>query len=554
VHRWLLNALVCVVALSAGHAHHAKADAASVTGTPCTDLMALDLSLVPDAPIRIVAAQPIDASAVHPPFCEVSGYVTPRVGFRIALPGAKGWNGKFVQLGCGGYCGTTDPSSTAPFDCDDVLRRGYACIRSDNGHRSSPRDAMWAYNNLDAEVDHAYRGVHVTVVAGKAIVERHYGRAPSKTYFMGSSTGGRQALIAAQRFPWDFDGIVAGVPSLSVAGIHMNLLWGNRVLTNAAGEPLLTRSDLEILHRAVVAKCDLNDGIRDGLIGDPRDCRFNPAELACRGKRAGCLSAQQLDIVNKIYGGPMTARGQPIYMPGALKGSERTWIDWFSSPSPDNPRMMRDFVGEEFRYSAFDPDAGPTWQPDSFDFERDSKRLGVMEALYAAVNPDLRQFKAAGGKLIAFAGWSDAGGMPLHTVDYYEAVERVFGSREATQEFFRLFVLPGMGHAYGDGAFAADWLSYLEAWVEQGRAPDQLLSLHLKLDDLDLASARGRAELYRRMAYPLDPNLIEFARPVYPYPIRTKYLGHGDPRRAASFGPDLLGGVVTSDLGPARQQ
>jgi hypothetical protein len=477
-----------------------------------------------------------EATGPRPASCQVVGYVAPSVGFVLALP-ATNWNGKLIQLGCGGFCGSVEPGSTIPFDCDDPLRRGYACIVSDNGHRSS-RGALWAYDNLPAEIDHAYRGVHVTALAAKAIVERFYGRAAQKSYFMGSSTGGRQGLIAAQRFPWDFDGIVAGVPSLSVAGIHMNLLWGNRVFTNAAGKPLLSLANLETLHQAVLAECDLNDGIKDGLIGDPRECLFDPAQITCGvGKQNGCLSPSQVEIVNRIYGGAVTSRGEPLYMPGALKGSERTWIDWFSTPFPGDPHFIRDFVREEFRYSAFHPDPGPTWQANSFDFDRDHTRLGVMESLYAAVNPDLRKFKAAGGKLIVFAGWSDAGGMPLHAVDYYETTERVMGGRDSTQDFFRLFAIPGMGHAYGEGAFVVDWLSYLEAWAEQSRPPNQLLSLHVKLDDLDLTKARDRVVLYRRMAYPMDPALIEFERPVYPYPTRTKYRGHGDPRNAASFEP-----------------
>ena len=550
MHRRFLNALTFMVAVSAGHAHQTKADSAALTATQCANLATVDFSATADAPTRIIATRSVEPSAVRPAYCEVNGYVAASVGFKLALPSER-WNGKLMQLGCGGYCGTTEAGSTTPFECDDMLRRGYACIVSDNGHRSNPRDAQWAYNNLQAEVDHAYRGVHVTALAGKAIVARHYGYAPGKTYFMGSSTGGRLGLMAAQRFPWDFDGIVAGVPSLSVARIHINLLWGNRVFTNAAGDPLLARADLDLLHDAVVTKCDLNDGVRDGLIGDPRACAFDPAELTCKSSRTGCLSARQIDVVNKLYGGPVTTRGESVFLPGALKGSERTWTDWFNTQSPANPRLMRDFVREEFRYSAFDPDPGPGWQLDTFDFDRDPKRLGVMEALYAAVNPDLRQFRAAGGKLISFAGWSDAGGMPLHTIDYYESVERVTGSREATQNFFRLFVLPGMGHAYGDGAFAVDWLAYLEAWVEQGRAPDQLLSFHVKMDDLDLTSGGGRAEIYRRMTFPLDPKLIEFSRPAYPYPIQAKYLGHGDPRSAESFGPDVLGQAVTSNVGRA---
>ncbi len=533
VHVTLILASITLTSFADFTSAASKAD----RDTRCAELLASDFSSVPEAPLKIVGAKSTGTANGVPPACEVSGYVAPSVGFLIKLPRVQ-WNGKLLQLGCGGFCGGTDAGTTIPFDCDDPLRRGYACIVSDNGHRSTAMDALWAYGNPQAEIDHAYRGVHVTALAGKAVVARYYGNAPNRSYFMGSSTGGRLGLIAAQRFPWDFDGIVAGVPSLSVTGTHMNLLWGNRVMTDAAGESMLEQQDLETLHAQVIASCDLNDGLKDGLIGDPRACNFNPQELACSGaKREGCLTAQQVEAVLRIYQGPVTSRGEHVYMPGALKGSERTWLAWFRTLNSANTRATYDFVREEFRWEAFQPDAGLAWKPEHFDFDRDYKRLGVAQALSDAVNPDLRKFKAAGGKLVMFAGWSDAGGMPLHTVDYYETAERVLGGREATQEFFRLFVLPGMGHAFGDGAFAVDWLSCLEAWVEHERAPGEVLSFHIKIDDLDLNKPEHFGEVFRRMTLPWNADAIEFARPVYPYPIVARYRGHGDPRRASSFGP-----------------
>lgn len=488
----------------------------------CAAIAQIDFAGVIDAPTRV-----IDSKHVHsgdkPGACEVTGYVAPSVGLRLALPDR--WNGKLIQLGCGGFCGSAD----LPF-CEAVLHKGYACVVSDNGHTSTPRDALWAYNNTQAEIDHAYRGTHVTAVASKAIVERYYKRAPARSYFMGSSTGGRQAMMAAQRFPWDFDGIIAGVPSLSVAGIHLNLLWGNRWFTDRAREPLFTQSDLELLHRAVVARCDLNDAVADGLIGDPRICAFDPIELRCGvGKRGECLSAVQVEAARKIYGGAVTSNGEPIYMPAALKGSERTWIDWFS--------RTYEFVREEFRYAAFDPDPGPTWKPEDFDFDRDYKRLGVAEALSAAVNPDLRRFKAAGGKLLVYAGWSDAAGMPLHTVDYYEMAEKIMGGRAATQSFFRLFLIPGMNHSLGAGAFAVDWLSYLESWVEKDEPPTQVTGSHVSNDDLDSNNPDHALRLTRRLAFPLDPAHVKFTRPVYPYPTVAMYSGCGDASEATSFVP-----------------
>jgi len=497
----------------------------------CSALANVDFSGILDAATRVTEAESVEQSGSGANSCQVSGYIAPTVGFLLVLP--TNWNGKLLQFGCGGFCGQAVPSS-----CADAARRGYACVTSDNGHRSTAADALWAYNNPQAEIDHAYGGMHVTTLASKAIVERYYGKTTRKSYFMGHSTGGRLAIMAAQRFPWDFDGIIAGVPSLSVTGIHMNLLWGNRAFTDETGDPLFKQVDLDALHRRVVAKCDLHDGVADGLIGDPRACAFDPSEMRCTsGSTKQCLTERQVEAVRKIYAGASTSKGEPIYMPGALRGSEHTWLDWFSTLFTGNPRATYNFVQEEFRYSAFRVDPGPTWKPEDFDFDRDRKRLGMADALADAVNPDLRKFKAAGGKLIAFAGWSDAAGMPLHAVDYYEAVERTMGGRAATQDFFRLFAIPGMEHGLGEGAAAVDWLTYLEAWVETNHPPDRLVGFHVRTDDLDRASPDYYQTVSRRAEFPLDPATIEFARPIYPYPVLTRYLGQGDPKDAANFGP-----------------
>jgi hypothetical protein len=497
----------------------------------CATLLTNDLSGLADAPTQLTSAQYLERNADRPDACHVSGYVAANVGFAVALP--ADWNGKLIQLGCGGFCGSADLGY-----CDPVLRRGYACAVSDNGHKSTGADALWAYDNLQAEVDHAFRAAHVTAVASKALVERYYGRAATHAYFNGASTGGRQALMEAQRFPWDFDGIIAGSPSLSVAGVHMNLLWGNRAFNDQSGRPLFTQVDLDVLNRAVIARCDLNDGVADGLIGDPRTCSFAPEELRCAGrKRDNCLSLVQVEAVKKIYAGASSSKGESLYMPGALKGSEQTWLDWFSTLFTTNPRGTYNFVRQEFRYAAFQPDPGPGWKPEDFDFDRDYKRFGVTEGLSAAVNPDLRRFKAAGGKLLAYAGWSDAAGMPLHTVDYYETVEKVLGGKGATQDFFRLFVIPGMGHGPGNGAYAVDWLSYLESWVERDQPPNEVLSSHVRYDDLQLGNPDHARRWAQRVAFPLDPAYVTFTRPVYPYPTTVKYSGRGDPNVAASFVP-----------------
>jgi len=499
----------------------------------CSDLANHDFSRLLDAPTQIVDTAMISESKELPAHCQVNGYVSPAVGFSLVLPTNLEWNKKLFQLGCGGFCGSTDDAG----GCDEPLRRGYASITSDNGHKSTITDGKWAFGNLTAEIDHAFRAPHVTSLAGKAIVQSYYGESPRRAYFMGSSTGGRQALMEAQRFPWDFDGIIAGVPSVNVPLIYMHLLWANRALVDTQGTPRLSPADIETIHKAVLAQCDLDDGLPDELIGDPRTCSFDPFQLLCSHlKKIRCLSAEQVDTVRKLYSGPVTSTGEQIYSSGVMKGSERTWLEYFWGAGKGNRWVPFDFAGDAFRYSAFRPAPGPEWSPHDFNFDRDYKRLGQSEALYAAINPDLRKFSAAGGKLIAYAGWDDAIGMPLPMVDYYETVERTMGGRETTQDFFRLFVIPGMAHVPdANGAFVVDWISYLEGWVERGEAPAAVRSACLRLS---AGQSVPRERIVRAAITGVpDPALVSFTRPVYPYPTKAIYSGHGDPNEASSFIP-----------------
>lgn len=494
----------------------------------CTALRHVDFSKMPDAPTQLTETKQVEASQGLPALCEVSGYVAPQVGFLLRFP-SDTWNGKFLELGCGGFCGAFEPTF-----CDVPVRRGYACILSDFGHRSTIIDAKWAYNNVQAKIDYGYRGAHVVALAGKAIVARYFDRWPKYSYFFGGSTGGRQALMEAQRFPWDFDGIIVGAPWPSDTFGAMNKLWMDRALFDSTGKALLDAADIDLLHRAVVSKCDLDDGVKDGVIGDPQHCAFEPNELRCADRKtASCLSEPQIAAVRKAYSSAMTSTGTTLYLPGAMKGSEKGWLDSFVN----NSRFSYFYAGEEFRYCLFNPDPGPTWRPEDFDFDRDYKRLGVAQGLYDADNPDIRRFKAAGGKLLGFVGWSDPAASPLYFVDYYDAVEKLMGGRAATQDFFRLFVVPGMRHGLrGDGATVFDWLSYLESWVERDLAPDKVVGYRFS-DELSATFTISTLLWADILETPFDPKVLQFTRPVYPYPKRAMYSGHGNPNDAATFGP-----------------
>ncbi|MDX2221363.1 MAG: tannase/feruloyl esterase family alpha/beta hydrolase, partial [Rhodospirillaceae bacterium] len=438
--RFIMAVWAIAVAVSA--ATPGQAQPGTAAGR-CSALPATDFARIPDAASHVTAAKLVAASGDLPAYCQVEGYVAPNVGFELRLP-ADGWNGKFFKHGCGGFCGGLYVTA-----CDNPLKKGYACIVSDMGHKSTGLDAKWAYNNIQAEIDFGYRATHVSAVAGKAITEHFYAKAPSRAYYMGCSTGGRQGLVEAQRFPYDFDGIVAGAPVIDETGAGLQLMWTVVVNRDKAGKQILGVDKLKMINDAVIAKCDLQDNVKDGIIGDPRACGWDPAELKCSGRdRPDCLTEAQVEVVRKINSGPKNSKGELLYTGGALPGSELNWIDNYVSKDGGNATYWN-FIGDLWRYLGFHPDPGPNWQPTDFDFDRDYKRRGMMEGIYSGSNPDLRKFKAAGGKIISYQGWADQSVVPLNVIDYYELVERTMGGRAQTQDFFRLFMVPGMNHCRG---------------------------------------------------------------------------------------------------------
>jgi hypothetical protein len=495
--------------------------AVSSSVAQCAGVRRADFSRIIDAPTQVEDARVVEAGTDGPAYCRVQGYVTPTVGFELRLPIAN-WNGKFFEVGCGGYCGMPNEVAFCP------LHRGYACLLTDLGHHGV-EGGLWGYNNLQAQIDFGYRGAHVAALAGKAITEYYYKKAPAKSYFHGCSSGGQQALSEAQRYPWDFDGIVAGAPSPTFAGPMMNYAWAKRALTGSDGKPVLTRPTLEFVHAAVVARCAVGDGAKHGFIDDPRSCKFDPAELLCReGKQTQCLSDAQVNAVKKVYAGPMTSQGVKTYTGGPMPGSELNWVDGEAAPyvSSDGNAPWPE---EYFAYIGFVPAPGPGWKFTDFDFDRDYQRLETTDAIFgAADNPDLRKFKAAGGKMILYQGWSDQSDIPADSIDYYDTTEKTMGGRAPTQEFFRLFVIPGMNHCTeGPGPFAIDYLTYLESWVEQGHAPEKMIGAHVQGLNWEQSF---------KLKYPLDPALpVSFTRPVYPYPLNAKFKGSGNPDDAANF-------------------
>lgn len=536
-------ALAGIALIGPGRAHGAPLPAhAAPPAAACTALLQADFNGVLDAPTRLSQARLIAAQADTPGYCEVIGQVAPSVGFVLRLP-ADHWNGKFFQEGCGGFCGGYNLEVKAgPYGFLGPLRRGYAHLVFDGGHVASPMEARWAQDNLQAQFDFGVRAPHVAALAGKAIVAHYYRRPPRHSYFAGCSSGGQQALSQAQRFPWDFDGILVGAPSPTFSGPMLNYLWAGRALAGKVSE-----ADLQRVHAHAVAQCDMDDGIKDGIIGNPTHCRADPADLQCRpGQASACLSAVQVAAIGQVYAGPTTSSGERIYTGGPLRGSELNWIrSGGATAYVDAAGNIAPWSREYFAHAGFMPAPGAGWQVADFDFDRDYKRLRLAESLFgAADNPDLRRFKAAGGKMIMYQGLQDESDIPADAIDYYQTVQRTMGGPEATRSFFRFFAVPGMNHCFGGpGAYAIDYLAYLEAWVEQGQAPQKMIGAHIA----DLTPER-----MRQLTFPLDPAIpVQFTRPVYPYPLRAHYLGHGDPDAADSFGPVA---PDDADAGSARDR
>ncbi|MDX2221636.1 MAG: tannase/feruloyl esterase family alpha/beta hydrolase, partial [Rhodospirillaceae bacterium] len=473
-------ALTLLVALPANRPAMAQAPAASPTVAACQGLARINFTGLPDAPTAIQSARIAAAERDLPEYCKVNGVVSPSVGFEVRLPTTT-WNGKFLMQGCGGMCGILNMEAA-----EDSLIKGYAVVNTDMGHIGTGGIAVWAYNDRQAEIDFGYRATHVVAVAAKAIVEAYYGKAPARSYFNGCSTGGRQALVAAQRFPWDFDGIIGGAPVLNEIGDGtLHLWWSARANLTDDGTPIMSSAKVPLLRKAVMAKCDTLDGVEDDVLQDPRACAFDPAELQCKSRdRADCLTAAEVEVARKIYGGAHDSRGNRIFPGGMAPGSEYEWVPAFIGADAANGARAKGAIAQPtsmiyqfMQYLTFYDDPGPAYDPMSFDFDVDHKRLMLTESLYNAQNPDLRAFKGAGGKLILYHGWDDMEIPPGLSVDYYQTAVNTMGGLDATREFVRLFMVPGMAHCRrGPGADAFDPVAALEAWVERGEAPDFIMA------------------------------------------------------------------------------
>jgi feruloyl esterase len=484
--------------------------AASASAATCESLSTLKL-----ADTTITMAQTVAAGAFTPPatggrggnaaqfadlpaFCRVAATIKPTpqsdIKIELWLP-AAGWNGKFQATGNGGWNGNIDTGALAT-----GLRRGYATASTDTGHEGGGGPWMQVPEKL---VDYGYRAVHEMAAKGKAITSAFYDSSPKFSYFNGCSAGGRQGLKAAQKYPDDFDGIVAGAPALNATGRATFAMYVAQNLRKEEGS-YIPPAKYAAIHAAVLNACDMNDGVKDGVLENPRSCKFDPKVLACTaGDSDSCLTPPQVEAARKMYEPVRHARTGRDIFPGLAYGSETGW-NTFGGQQPFA-------IGAQmYQFMVFN---NPAWDYRTLNFDAHADQVDKIEAgNINALDPNLRPFAASGGKLLMYHGWSDPQIPAASSVEYYERVLQTMGGAGKVQDNIRLYMVPGMNHCQGGvGTSTVDWLSALEQWVEKGTAPASIPASRV---------AQGK---------------VDRTRPVCTYPQVATYKGSGSTDEAANF-------------------
>jgi feruloyl esterase len=453
-------------------------------------------------PPGMTTAPPANASPFGslPAFCRVAATLKPSadsdIKIEVWMP-AAGWNGKFQGVGNGGWSGAISYGSLAA-----GLRRGYAAASTDTGH--SGGSASFALGHPEKLTDFAWRAVHEMTVQAKAIVAAFYGSAPRLSYWTGCSSGGKQGLKEAQRFPADYDGIVAGAPANFWTHLMAGGLWiGQATLKDPAS--YIPKEKYAVIHKAALDACDANDGVKDGLVEDPMRCRFDPKTLLCTGDDGpACLTAPQVEAAKKIYAGASNPRTATAIFPGLEPGSELGWGAMAGGPD------AFPIVADHFKYVVF---KDTTWDFRTLNFDRDVELADTLDnGLLNAIDPNLKQFFGRRGKLLLYHGWNDQLIAPRNTINYYNSVLTLMGGPASVAESVRLFMVPGMAHcAGGEGTSNFDALSAMEQWVESAKAPNEIIASHV------------------------SGGVADRTRPLCPYPQVAQYKGMGSTDEAASF-------------------
>jgi Tannase and feruloyl esterase len=487
-------------------------------------------SSLPEVKISSVSHESVPA-----PHCKVVGVIGTEIGFELQLP--DDWNGKFIMGGGGGFVGALHNAAN---DWWNVVAQGWATVGTDTGHKGNPGDASWALNNLERQVNFGHKAVHRTAVNAKALIKDYYGSAINRSLFFGCSRGGGQALMVAQRSPGLFDGIYAGAPAFSwTRELAGRWAWNAQRMypdMDQLAEPVINEDALSLIGGAVMAQCDALDGLKDGILNDPRQCDFDVSSLACDvGASDKCLTPEQVAVAQAIYadveiGGKMT-RGAPLG--SELPGNPLGWSRWITGgynpesdlefhpgtenndedvfPDPVTPNARWAFATGLMRYFII---SDPEWSYEGYDFSDFAQRVATLAPTLDADSPDLSAFRVAGGKLIIDNGWMDGSMTAYGTIDYYESV---IDFDSTARDDVRLFVRPGVAHCSGGpGPDGTNYIVALEEWLDSGVAPEQLDSPYASF-------APGR------------PPTGQGGRIICAHPNVVTYDGSGDPNSPVSF-------------------
>jgi feruloyl esterase len=457
-----------------------------------------------------------------PSFCRVSGLLRPtsdsKTHFEVWLP-EKEWNGRLLGTGNGGFAGAIYYQQL-----EGYLKRGFAVAGSDAGHQAENTDASWAFGHPEKVKDFGWRAVHLMTEQAKQIIQAYYGKAQSKAYFDACSDGGREALVEAQRFPEDYDGILAGAPAHTWSTMLAAGVAGMKQL----GDPKAYISDWKLgaIQKAALDACGSQDGVKAGFINDPAQCKFDPSVLLCKGEEElDCLTHPQIETLRMLYSGFRDGQGKLI-VHGYAPGDETGWRQWIIGEDPEASLSAR-FVRNYFRYMVT---GYPVWNAQTADVDAmlklsQAKMAGELDA----TDPDLGRFAAHGGKLILYHGWNDAAISPWNTVEYYKQVQQTMGAEKAGG-FVRLYMAPGMEHCTGGpgpsalGQFGLSpakgprfgIFDSLQDWVEKGTPVEDVFATKYA------PGADGK----------MKPVMT---RPLCAYPKVAKYKGTGDSSDPASF-------------------
>jgi len=542
---WLLM-MAGIAATGSAHAASYRDLAVVNPVISCGDLAKTDVSSAVDGKVTIASASVISTPKGR--FCAVKGNIEPTIGFIIDLP-LNHWTQRFFEGGCGGLCGMMGIRGIEHASgCLPALNGEFVVASDDMGHESQMGSATQGAFGYDSQkrIDFAYRGNHDTALVAKALISKFYGQAPKYSYFMGCSDGGREALMEAQRFPTDFDGISAGDPAaLFVEQNSFYHAWNALSDKRADGTNILTAPKLDLIHAAVIAKCPTLSGVSDGLLVDPAACDFDPVSIACAtgaSDTSQCLTPDELKAATAQYGGATDGQGH-YFSFGAQKGGEALWRQ--SLPlTGDGTSMSIGMAASSIQYLEL-PQVDTSYDVNHFQFsEANWAQVTQLAPLYDAANTDLKPFKAHGGKLILYHGLSDTSITPGVAIAYYEGVQKFIGVAE-TDKFLRFFEIPGMWHCGGgDGYNQFDLLSPLMAWTELGKAPAELVTGRPAPGNRG-PGAPGRGGPPRGMQgmtqvnNPLasGPTAVVATRPAFPYPYIPQYSASGDPNDAANYKP-----------------